>query len=188
MRADYKVVLDANVLASYRVCNVFLKLAEPPRLFLPRWSNRILDEVNTVHSQRLRPPWPEHLIESWQREVRMAFPDACVDNFECLIDDLTNDPQDRHVLAAAIRSGSDLIVTFNLKDFPEKALSPWSIRARHPQDYLTDLYWMAPEIVVNKVNKIAQDSNQDLESVLLKLGKFVPNFSSLLIDKLDLSV
>jgi len=45
MIADYKILLDANVLANYAVCNLYLRLAEKPRLFLPKWSPDILDEV-----------------------------------------------------------------------------------------------------------------------------------------------
>ena len=45
MIADYKILLDANVLANYAVCNLYLRLAEKPRLFLPKWTPYIPEEV-----------------------------------------------------------------------------------------------------------------------------------------------
>ena len=63
--------------------------------------------------------------------------DCLVTGYESLIPALTlPDPDDRHVLAAAIRAGADLIVTFNLKDFPAGALAPYGIKARHPDEFL----------------------------------------------------
>jgi hypothetical protein len=60
---------------------------------------------------------------------------------------MTNDPGDRHVLAAAVFAGASLIVTFNLKDFSEKALAPWQIEAQHPDTFLCTLYAFLPEAV-----------------------------------------
>ncbi len=48
MRADFKIVLDACVLANFSVCDLYLRLAERPRLYLPRWSTQILDETEGV--------------------------------------------------------------------------------------------------------------------------------------------
>ena len=50
-------------------------------------------------------------------------------------------------LAAAIRCGADLIVTFNLKDFPESVLKPYGIEAQHPDDFLAHQFDLAPNIV-----------------------------------------
>jgi predicted nucleic acid-binding protein len=52
-----------------------------------------------------------------------SFPDALVPGYESLVDGMTNDPKDRHVLAAAVRANAEVIVTFNRRDFPESALS-----------------------------------------------------------------
>jgi hypothetical protein len=53
-----------------------------------------------------------------------SFPDALVTRYESLIDGMTNDPKDRHVLAAAVRANAEVLVTFNISDFPESALKP----------------------------------------------------------------
>ena len=188
MRADFKIALDACVLADFGICDLFLRLAEKPRLYLPRWSSQILDEVRRVQLEKFKKPWPEPLADSWRTAVNTAFPEACVDDFHHLIDSLTNDPKDRHVLALAIRSGAEAIVTFNTKDFPQKSLTPWGIYVTHPQDYLLALYSMAPEIVVLKLNEIAQKKGLPLIEVLLPLGKRsrLPNFVRHLIEELGL--
>jgi hypothetical protein len=77
-----------------------------------------------------------------------AVPDCLVTGYEDLIDSLTlPDPDDRHVLAAAIRSGADTIVTFNLSDFPRDTLDRFDIEAQHPDDLLGFLLDLAPGTV-----------------------------------------
>jgi hypothetical protein len=74
--------------------------------------------------------------------------DCLVTGYESLIDAVTlPDPTDRHVLAAAIKAGVDVIVTFNLKDFPEESLKPYGIEVQHPDDFLTYQLDLAPNIV-----------------------------------------
>jgi len=183
MKADFKIVIDACVLANIVVCDAFLRLAEKPRLFLPRWSTEILDETRRVH-QKLS--WPDELAESWRCKVEHSFPDAIVDDYEHLLEKVTNHEKDRHVLAAAIRAGASVIVTFNKKDFPETTLTPWGIEVCHPQDYLLTLYSMAPEIVVLKLNQMARKRDKDFIDLLLLLGKALPTFTSHLINDLGL--
>lgn len=186
MRADFKVLLDACVLANAGVCDLFLRLSEAPRLLLPKWSEEILDETTRTHVNRLK--WPAELSDSWRAAVEEHFPEAMVVDYGHLVDQMTNDPKDRHVLAAAIRAGADLIVTFNLKDFPDGALGPWHIEAVHPQDYLLTLYGMAPQIVVQKINDIARDREVELVECVLHLGKSLPSFAAHLIEDLGLNV
>lgn len=190
MIADFKVVIDACVLADFGVCDLFLRLAEKPRLFLPQWSEELLDEVQNVHQQKLIPPWPKAISDSWRNAANQAFPTAMVADYDHIIPALKNDPKDRHVLAVAIRSGAGIIITYNLKDFPEDALSPWKVEACHPQDYLLTLYSMAPELIVQRLNDIARKKNLPMVDVLLKLGmkSRLPNFCAHLIDDLELEI
>jgi len=186
MRADFKIVLDACVLANYSVCDLFLKLAERPRLYLPRWSENILEEVSRVQLKKL--DWPERLVDSFRVALTENFPEASVDDFDHLIPCLTNHEKDRHVLAAAIRSGASVIVTFNTKDFPDESVEAWNVEVSHPQDYLLTLYSMAPEVVVQKLNLIAWEKEREVEDVILHLGKSVPAFTSHLISELELDL
>jgi hypothetical protein len=184
MHADYPVILDACVLANVGVCDLFLRLAETPRLYLPRWSETILDEVRRTQLHKLDPPWPADLADYWRQEVTAAFPEASVGAFEHLLPQLTNHEKDRHVLAAAIQGGIGTIVTFNLRDFPAVALSPWGVEAVHPQDYLLTLYGIHPGVVVGKLAAIATDHGDELQDVLFRLGKSLPRFSCRLLEDL----
>ncbi|MDB4353970.1 PIN domain-containing protein [Akkermansiaceae bacterium] len=186
MRADFKVLLDACVLVNFPVCDLILRLAEPPRLFLPVWSDEILEETSRAQKNKLH--WPEKLVEGFRSELGNHFPDSECNDYSHLIESLDNDPKDRHVLAAAIRAGSQLILTFNLKDFPRESLQPWGVAAKHPQNYLLSLYSMEPQIVVQKIAEIAAEKHREFDEHLLHLGKFLPAFASHLIDDLGLDV
>jgi len=178
MQADFKVVLDACVLANAGVCDLFLRLAEPPWLYLPLWSEQILDEVRRTQLEKLKRPYPPELAAYWRQEVTRAFPEASVTGYELLLPVLTNDEKDRHVLAAAIKGGAALIVTFNLRDFPPVALAPWAVEVRHPQDYLLTLYSMNPGVVMGKLAAIAHDHGDEIQDVVIQLGKSVPAFAA----------
>src|SRR5438552_2445019 len=83
-----------------------------------------------------------------------AVRDCLVTGYEDLIDFLSlPDPDDRHVLAAAIRAGADVIVTCNLADFPAEALARFDIAAQHPDDFLIYLLDQASGIVCAAVKR-----------------------------------
>lgn len=184
MQADFRVVLDACVLANAGLCDLYLRLAEPPRLYLPCWSETILDEVRRTQTTKLKRVWPPELADHWRQEVTRAFPEAIVTGHELLLPVITNDEGDRHVVAAAVKCGASLIVTFNLKHFPAADLVPWNITACHPQDYLLTLYSMNPGVVMAKLAAMAQEDGHDLQDVIIHLGKSVPAFSSRLLETL----
>jgi predicted nucleic acid-binding protein len=127
MNADSRVVLDACVLANFGLCDLFLTLAETPRLYQPVWNREILDEAQRTQTGKLG--WPEALSESWREAVELAFPEAMVTVSESLVGACANHEKDRHVLAAAIRGHANLIVTSNLKHFLPEALKPWDVCA-----------------------------------------------------------
>jgi len=184
VKADFKVAIDACVLANAQVCNLLLTLAEKPRLFCPTWSETILDETFRTHTTKLN--WSTDLADYFQSELRASFPESIISDFEHIIPNLENDEKDRHVLAAAIHANSSLVQTFNLKDFPYSALKPWKVEACHPQDYLLTLFEMEPIQVASRISAIAAKRNLDQLDLLLRLGKSLPNFASLLIDDLGL--
>lgn len=182
MRADYRIFLDACVLANFGVCDLLLRLSERPRLIVPHWSAEVLAETRRTQIEKLG--WPAELADSFQIQARAAFPDAEVTGYENLLPALGIDSKDRHVLAAAIRGNCPLILTFNLKHFPVEALKPWSICASHPQDYLLILYEMERQQVSAVLGEIAGKRRIEVQDVLIRLGKTLPVFSQQLLDDL----
>ena len=90
--------------------------------------------------------------------MNRAVPDCLVTDYEPLIDGLAlPDPNDRHVLAAAIVAGAQLIVTDNMKDFPAEALDPYGIEAVRPDDFVTQQFDLNPAAVLSAVQ--AQRAN-----------------------------
>jgi predicted nucleic acid-binding protein len=138
MSADYRVVLDACVLIPMPLADTLLRMAEAPRLYLPRWSQMIMDEVtgNLVAKWEMAPEKARRREE----ELSRHFPGAWVEGFEPLIDSMTNDPGDRNVLAAAVRSHSELIVTYNRRHCPPTSVQPLEIDVQAPSTFLRGLY------------------------------------------------
>src|SRR5688572_8788121 len=102
MHSDFPVILDACVLATPRLCDLYLRLAEPPRLYTPFWSSEILNEVYRVQTTKFKKPYSVESANYWREEVTKAFPESSVIGWEGLVPAMTNDEKDRHVLAAAI--------------------------------------------------------------------------------------
>lgn len=77
------------------------------------------------------------------QKANLAFPDALVQNYEGLLKNLDlPDSDDCHVLAAAIKTNANVIVTNNLKDFPEDYLESFGLKAKSADDFLTDIIWI----------------------------------------------
>ena len=184
MQADFNVFLDACVLANVSTCDLLLRLAERPRQYRPLWSEEVLAETRRTQAKL---GWPARLVTSFEAALRSTFPEALVTGYEHLIPSVTNDPKDRHVLAAAAHAGAQVILTFNLKDFPAEALAPWGVKAKHPQDYLQTLYEMDAAQVVARIAEIAAKRGEDMEDVLVRFGVALPGFASRLLDDLNLS-
>src|SRR5712692_4806352 len=98
------VVLDACILANFSLCDTLLRLAEPPRLFEPKWSEEIIRETTRTLESKLG--WPSSLTARLEAELRVHFSEAWVRDYESLTARMTNDEQDRHVLAAAVQCGA----------------------------------------------------------------------------------
>jgi predicted nucleic acid-binding protein len=184
MHIDFPVVLDACVLANGGVCDLYLRLAETPRLYIPLWSEAILDEVHRTQTTKLKRCYPQDLADFWRAEVTRAFPEACVTGWQTLLPAMTNDEKDRHVVAAAVKAKASVIVTFNLRHFPKQALEPLGVEALHPQEYLLALWSMNPAVVLAKIAAIAHDREMEIQDVLIHLGKSLPRFAREILDEL----
>jgi predicted nucleic acid-binding protein len=175
----YAAVLDACVLVPSALCDTLLRMAEAG-FFRPLWSSRILDEVLDA-VLRVRPEIPEDRIRRRLHAMDSAFDDASVIGWEAVTAGLDlPDPDDRHVLAAAIAGGGQAIVTFNLKDFPEAALSATGVEARHPDEFLLDQLDLRPSVALEVMQRQAADMAKppsDLAGLLSRLERCgVPGF------------
>ena len=130
--ARFTALIDANVLFSMTITDLIMEAARIG-IFRVRWSN----DIHNEWTRNLIDRYPEDKINRRREAQERAIPDACVTGYEPLIDGLELvDAKDRHVLAAAIAGGADVIVTKNLKHFPDEALSPFAIEAQHPDTFL----------------------------------------------------
>ena len=150
---DYlTVVYDANVLYPAPLRDLLMHLAMTD-LFAARWSEAIHDEWITG-VLRNRPDLHRERLERTRRFMNQSVREAVVTGYEPLIPTLTlPDPDDRHVLAAAIHAQADVIVTMNLIDFPSSVLSPYDILAQHPDEFVLLLLEINQEAVLDAVKE-----------------------------------
>lgn len=139
-------VYDACVLYSAPLRDLLLHLALLD-LVHARWTDMIQEEwIRNVLASR------SDLTRSQLDRTRALMDthvrDGRVEGYESLIDNLSlPDPDDRHVLAAAIHAGAKVILTFNLRDFPDTALSPYGVKAEAPDTFVGALLDESPELV-----------------------------------------
>ncbi|NEV62781.1 PIN domain-containing protein [Thiorhodococcus minor] len=144
--ASFTVIYDACLFYPAPLRDLMIRLAQTRR-FHARWTEEIQREWLAA-LLRNRPELDEAKLQRTTTLINQAVPDCLVTGYGHLIDRLSlPDPNDRHVLAAAIRSGAQVIVTTNLKDFPQVALADFDIDARHPDDFILDLADLDPAIV-----------------------------------------
>jgi predicted nucleic acid-binding protein len=150
----FVAVYDANVLYPGSLRDLLVRLAQTG-LFQARWSDQILNEMVDAITRR-QPELSDQLART--RELMTnAVPDCLVTGFEPLIDGLTlPDPDDRHVLAAAIRSHAQVIVTMNLRDFPSERLDFYDIEAQTPDEFVLNVIDLAPARVITVLQEQAR--------------------------------
>jgi predicted nucleic acid-binding protein len=157
------VVYDANVLVGNTQRDLLVRIAQTP-LVQAKWTERIL-EVTLGAVRKSRPDIPPERLERLRELMIAAVPDCLVRDYEPLIEDLhLRDPEDRHVLAAAIKAGAQVIVTAD-KDFTASDLEPWNIEAKHPDDFVLDQIDINDRIVWGCVQQIAISRRQHPETV-----------------------
>lgn len=178
MTAPHPVLLDADVLAQSLIGDFLIWTAHNTGLFQPRWTSEIWEEA--VRTQVDRLGWDPGIAERRREAALLAFPDSEIRGYESAISLCTNHPKDRHVLAAAIWSKTDTILTFNLKHFPPESTLPYQIEARHPGLYLVTLYELAPRDMEDMIGFLADrrglSIGQYLDSLLNLASTFVARF------------
>lgn len=149
--AKFSVIYDACVLYPAPLRDLLMRLALTD-LFQARWSDDIHAEWITalIRTGRFKRDSLERIRNLMDEHVR----DAKVDGYESLISTINlPDPNDRHVLAAAIRCNADAIITFNSKDFPQSALLEYAIEVIHPDDFILYQIDFSPSKVCHAIKK-----------------------------------
>jgi predicted nucleic acid-binding protein len=151
--SHYAALLDANVLYPAPLRDLLLQLAVTD-IFKAHWSADIHREwIEAL--LRNEPHRDRAALERTRDLMDKATRDSVITGYESLVPSIElPDPDDRHVLAAAIVGRCDVIVTQNLKDFPEDALAPFGINVQHPDEFLCNHLNLASGLVCGAVRKV----------------------------------
>jgi len=171
--APFRVVVDACALFPMSLCDTLLRAAAAD-YFQLSWSAEILDEArrNLVATGRVTEEQAARRFGAMER----AFPEAMVTGHEPLMPAMPNDTKDRHVAAAAVKAGAQVIVTSNLRDFRHL---PAGIEAQSPDDFLEHLFDLDPDRFVELLRAQAaalKNPPYTFEQLLAGLAKTVPAF------------
>ena len=167
----FTAVLDTNVIYPVIIRDLLFWFAHY-EMYTPKWSNHIFDEWKEVMRRK-----GVSLEESEKRvqKANIAFPDALVEHYENLIEHLClPDEKDRHVLAAAIKTNAHIIVSNNIKHFPEKTLESYGMKTKTADDFLTDIIDLNAETAIEAFKEmVLHKKNPDLDEyeVLNRLRK-----------------
>lgn len=155
-----RIVIDANIFITSWVTDLLLS-SSAQGLFIPLASEDILLEVR------------EHIATAWKK-VPSADPQRYVSQLARYLSDMRRivdgysqliasvelpDPDDRHVLAAAIQGHAQYILTWNIKDFPPSSLAAYDIRAITPDELMSQLFHAAPQQVLSAISAIVREKN-----------------------------
>jgi len=179
--SDLKVTLDACIIFRLALCDTLLTFAEI-KLFKPTWSSEILDEVFKTSRKNLSQE--KNLgLEKRVNQMNESFTEA---NYEAPVDLVAQlkpklpDTDDAHVVATAIASNSKFIITQNLRDYPEHALSPFGIEALSFDSFMSLLFESNPEEVIKGLSKLIESKSNptiSLREHLLQLESYSPSFN-----------
>ena len=154
----FTALVDACVLAGASRRNLILSLAEA-EFFRLRWSSQILDETQRasvdILGRKGEPKAEEHAARA-RACMEQAFEEATVSDFDLFLCACAGlpDPGDAHVVAAALGTRADVIVTDNLKHFPHEVLGPLGLDVRSSDAFIADAITLDPGRAVAAINKM----------------------------------
>ncbi len=176
----FTVLTDANVLYPAYLRDALLRLAYAG-VYQVRWTDQILHEMASNIKKKV-PEARHDRVDQLVANMNKAFPEARVMGYESLIPSMTNHPKDRHVLAAAVEAGADVIVTSNVKHFPRSACEPHDIEVQSPDKFFCYQWEVrSPEYLTAILEQWASTLSNPpftLEALLEeRLAKSAPKFS-----------
>jgi PIN domain len=151
--SDRTVLLDSNVLYPAPMRDILLQLAAMD-LFCARWTADIHREwIEAL--LRNEPRRDRTILERTRGLMDQSVRDCLVTGYEAFIPQIElPDPDDRHVLAAAIVGRCDMIVTQNLRHFPDSALALYAVEVQHPDEFLCNQLDLAPSLFCEAIRKV----------------------------------
>ncbi|WP_424436735.1 PIN domain-containing protein [Microbacterium sp.] len=169
-------------------CDTMLRMADAGA-FRPVWSQNVLDEALRA-LERIHPGVDLSRFHSRFRSMNEAFDDALVEGWEPLAEGIElPDPNDAHVVAAALLGRADLIVTENVKDFPESVLAPLGLEAIRTDAFLLDQYDLSPSAACRIVMEQAAAMRQppvEIAQLLERLSRSAaPGFAQRVAEALE---
>jgi hypothetical protein len=160
----FVVVYDTSALYPNAQRDLLIRLAQHG-LVQAKWTDRILDDLCTARLRR-NPDVGQTKLARLRELMNAAVADCLITGYEPLVDSLKlPDPDDRHVLAAAIKASAQVIVTTNLRDFPAADLGEWNIEAKSPDEFVLDQINIDDRIVFSCVQEIANVRRRAPETV-----------------------
>ena len=174
----WTALLDACVLYPLATRDLLLRGAER-YLYEIRWSEKIIQEVkrNLVDDQRCTGKQARYLTD----QMAAAFPEAVVTGYEKLIEGMTNDAADRHVLAAAIAAGANVIVTDNVSTSRPRPASRTGIEVQTADEFLSYSFDLAPEVMGDIFLQQVRDLGRpvlDAASAVTSLQRRLPSLAA----------
>ena len=145
------VFCDANVLYGTLLRDLLMWLGVRRSLRL-RWTAQVQEEWTSNLLEHRPELTPDRLTRTCE-QMNRAIPDALVEAAPGEEGFDLPDPDDRHVLAAALACGAEVLLTFNLKDFPAAAV-PAGLQVAHPDLYLRDYFTAYPRAVITALQKL----------------------------------
>lgn len=187
---NFSVVLDSCVLYDSLIRDLLLRIAER-ELYKPVWSNLICEELerNLITDAKIPSENSKKLI----RIINSAFPEAMNLSQSEIIDlkDTNISEKDKHVVCTAICSDSQVIVTYNTKDFPNETLKKFNIEAQTPDVFLTNILHLSYTQVLNiyaEMESAYKNPPIPREQLLTWLNNKVPTFAASITPYLDGSI
>lgn len=160
----FVTIYDANVLYPNTLRDLLVRIGQSG-IVQAKWTDVILDEMLRSLAKN-RPDIDKAKLALLRDRMNGAVGNALVTGFEELIPGLKlPDPGDRHVLAAAIKCGAQVIVTNNIKHFPQAHLDQWAIEAKRPDDFVMDQIDLDVKVVYACVQQIVDSRTRSPETI-----------------------
>src|SRR2546422_1260527 len=162
------------------LCDLLIRLAQRG-LYRALWTRAILGEVVATVLRR-RPDLSVELLRKRTAAMQATLQNATVEGYEALVPALHELGADAHVVAAAVFGQADIIVTSNIRDFPESVLDPYGIAALLPDDFLVQQWWVDPAAVADTLVQQARGTTRPPlapDDILTRLRFMAPSFVKL---------